>query len=245
MRIISKFHDYYDSCMRHGIDMTCIYQRETKEFSHKNDFPISFEMNAPLMWKKPAEYKYWERVYDHGIVWFCGKVYPYVILQGGVTLVKEFPGIPPRMTHESVYCYTPEEAIETVMAHGSKEEKARLDLKRRGNRWGKKVATNREFIHRFFLDNAKHNEKETIETLCKLGVPVLWFEPSHPRLITNPCLKEIQFYKVFDPYAAYQELAMFVSGVMGGQAPPMVPVSDQIRLEKHGFDEWSFRKKVR
>jgi len=230
--------------MRYGIDMACIYQRETKEYSHKNDFPVSFELNAPLMWTKPAEYRYWERAYDHGIVWFCGKVYPYIILRGGLSMVKPYPGHSAYKDYEQVYCYTPKEAVETILTYGSKEEKARLDLKRR-SRFGK-AASNRELINRFFLRNSEHNEKETIETLCNLGVPVIWFEPSHPRLILNPCLKEIQFFKVFDPYAAYQELAMFVSGVMGGQAPPMVPVSDEIRLEKHGFDKkWSFRKKVR
>ena len=237
MRIISKFHDYYDGCMRHGIDMTCIYQREMKEYSHEKDFPILFGLNAPLMWKKPSEYRFWERAYDHGIVWFCGKVYPYIVLTGAKIPTPAYPQF------ERVYCYTPEQAVEIILAHGSKEEKARLDLKRRA-RFGKAIS-NRELIHRFFLFNSEHSEKSTVDTLCKLGVPVLHFEPSHPRLILNPCLKDIQFYKVFNPYAAYQELAMFVSGVMGGQAPPMIPVSDKVRLEKHGFDKWSFRKKVR
>ena len=42
-----------------------------------------------------------------------------------------------------------------------------------------------------------------------------------------------------------QELSMFVDGVMAGQMPPMVEVSNEVRVHKAGFDKWSFRKKVR
>jgi len=32
MRIISKFHDYYDSVMIYGQDKTVVYQREEKKY---------------------------------------------------------------------------------------------------------------------------------------------------------------------------------------------------------------------
>lgn len=239
MRIISKFHDYYDSCMKYGVDMKCIYKRETTEFSAKKDFPAPVEMRSSLFWKKPAEYSFWEHSYRHGMVWFCGKPYPYIELEGvsapmkGSSLYKE---------RELIYCYNEKEAVNTILAYGSKEEKARIDLRKR-SRFGKAL-TNRELITQFFLRN-RYADGEIIEVLCKLGVPVLHLEPSHPKLILNPILKNLQFFKVFAPFTAYQELSMFISGVMGGQAPPMVPVSDEVRLEKHGFDKWSFRKKVR
>ena len=36
MRIISKFHDYYDSALSYGADDTLVYLRHTEEISAKN-----------------------------------------------------------------------------------------------------------------------------------------------------------------------------------------------------------------
>lgn len=58
-------------------------------------------------------------------------------------------------------------------------------------------------------------------------------------------LKELQFYRVFDAVTAFQELDMWMSGALGLPGAPMVEVSDKYRMEKHGMDKWSFRKKVR
>lgn len=58
-------------------------------------------------------------------------------------------------------------------------------------------------------------------------------------------LKELQFYKVFDAVSAFQELDMWMSGALGMPGNPMVEISDTDRIAKHGYDKWSFRKKVR
>lgn len=57
-------------------------------------------------------------------------------------------------------------------------------------------------------------------------------------------LKRYGFAKALDPFSAMQELSMFVGGVMGGADPNTVKITDEKTLvKKHGFDEWSFRKK--
>lgn len=55
-------------------------------------------------------------------------------------------------------------------------------------------------------------------------------------------LKPYQFYKQFDPYQAYQEIAMFVDGVLPGKDNAMARISDKDRVAQHGFDKWSFRR---
>lgn len=56
-------------------------------------------------------------------------------------------------------------------------------------------------------------------------------------------LKKIGFAKAIDPYTAYQELSMWVGGVLAGESPQIVKiVSDKVLLEGHGFDNvFSFR----
>jgi hypothetical protein len=64
MRIISKFHDYYDSLQSH--DDRLIYFRETREYKNHTDS------------------KYWDEcnlTFASGIVGFCGKLYPFIKLE--------------------------------------------------------------------------------------------------------------------------------------------------------------------
>jgi hypothetical protein len=55
-------------------------------------------------------------------------------------------------------------------------------------------------------------------------------------------LGSVQFAKVFDPFQAYQEIEMYVGGVLSGRENSMATVSDEVRAQKHGMDKTSFRK---
>ena len=236
MRIISKFHDYYDGCMAYGVDPKCIYLRELKETDNKKEWPPGLGLRASLKaHKSTGFYDYLSTHYETGCVWFCGQSFPFII----------FIRVINYLTSERIYCYNMEQLEEALLEYGSKQEKI-FYL----NPPKKRFATKEKF-KAFFAEN-KYSEKEVTELLCKLGMPCLaWTETaswikSGDRLFLNPILKIFQFYRIKDPFQAFQDLSMFISGIMGGQAPPMIPISDKIRLEKHGFDsKWSFRKKVR
>jgi len=59
-------------------------------------------------------------------------------------------------------------------------------------------------------------------------------------------LKDIQFYRVMDAYTLFQEIEMWVGGVLASSGNPMVEIKDdKVKAAKHGFDEWSFRKPPR
>jgi hypothetical protein len=46
-----------------------------------------------------------------------------------------------------------------------------------------------------------------------------------------------------DPFTLFQELSMFVGGVLPRNPNPMVEITDdKVKVAKHGFDKWSFRK---
>jgi hypothetical protein len=60
----------------------------------------------------------------------------------------------------------------------------------------------------------------------------------------NPfTLKRLGFAKALDPYSAFQELSMWIGGVLGGTSPEIVTIKDDKTLiEGHGFDNrFSFR----
>jgi hypothetical protein len=56
-------------------------------------------------------------------------------------------------------------------------------------------------------------------------------------------LKDIEFQKVMPPWEAFQELSMWIGGVIAHPGRPTVQIeSDKTKLVKHGFNKASFRK---
>lgn len=61
------------------------------------------------------------------------------------------------------------------------------------------------------------------------------------KMVLNPILKDFEFYKVIDTYQAYQQIYMYMSGVLGPQPKTIPPINDDIKIELHGFNKQSFR----
>src|ERR1043166_791817 len=65
----------------------------------------------------------------------------------------------------------------------------------------------------------------------------------HQWRVDDDTLKDVQFGKVLDPVRAFQELSMWVGGVLPRPGPPMVQITDpKVLLAKAGMDKTSFRK---
>jgi hypothetical protein len=62
-------------------------------------------------------------------------------------------------------------------------------------------------------------------------------------LVNADVLKTVEFQKKVTAWEAMQELSMFVGGVLPKEGAPMVEITDQtVKIAKHGFDKYSFRK---
>lgn len=70
--------------------------------------------------------------------------------------------------------------------------------------------------------------------------PVICFY-NDDTIVLNPKLSDFEFYHVFDSYQAHQEIAMYVGGILDQPENNMIEISDDIRIAKHGFDQFSFR----
>jgi hypothetical protein len=59
----------------------------------------------------------------------------------------------------------------------------------------------------------------------------------------NPKLEDLEFFRVVEPYTAFQEIEMYLSGILGKEVPNLVEISDKSKILKHGHDpKYSFRK---
>jgi hypothetical protein len=64
----------------------------------------------------------------------------------------------------------------------------------------------------------------------------------HSKFIINPLLKNYEFFKMFDSFQAFQEVSMFIGGVLGKGEKEITEVADKYKITQHGFNKWSFRK---
>lgn len=221
MKICSEFKDYYDIGMSKGQDLTLVYQRHKKIV---NGYPF------------PVFNSFDKVVYHDFMVGFCGKLYPILELKSN------------SFYHEDIVsslCYNIADIDNFIHKYYPEDFEWYNTVKYtkcRGNRVPK-----RHKLVEFFENCNKFDCKDLFE---KERSPIFVgrykyrndFDSKVESTITyNDFLRPFEFYRVFDPYTAFQEIAMW----LGNEAEPrkVVPVpSDSIMLEIKGFDKFSFRK---
>jgi len=248
MRILSKFHDYYDGVMAHGMDKELVYVREQKVRQVDEEHVSFFENVNEWMFGCPNGY-----TIEPGVVLFCGKQFPFFRL-----IFNEFD-----MSRSKPITMYPYDVKNTDMFANQTYTKYMLDQYYGTNLTGKnriykksrsmrKRTTYREKIEKFFT-SVPFKQRNVDEFHYIEKSPVIIIEENHTKgfdlggfgyskIITiNPCLRDVEFYKVVHAFTAFQEISMFLGGVLGVGTPKMVAVSDIVRAHKHGMDKTSFR----
>lgn len=237
MYIISKKSekDYYDGVAgTTGIDKTIVYDRHIMEVEEK-DVPKIF-IGKSYIYSKQTENsisklgllnikKEYYGLYPHissFIIGFCGKFYP------GWKMYNEGKSLP----------YGGKELITTI-SYDDKEV-------------GEYIAP--RFWSGQFDDNVNYTRNyDPIELFRLFNTPVFVYDYDYDRteiepwrqyskFLINPLLKEYEFYKIFDAVQAFQEISMFIGGVLGNKEKEIINVADKYKIAQHGFDKWSFRK---
>ena len=236
MKLISKFHDFYDSCLSLGIDETIFFQRETKEIKceeTKTRFYIKDELYS-------IEHGYWRRklgeynINNINVLHFCGKQIPFI----KVSIQDCYS------TREHIsYCYNIKQVEAFISKYCDKSQIEKFYQKDKEYRSKKRYRSSEfEKISKWFIDFTK--DETILDDYFKYESP--YFLKTKKEIIINPCLSNYEFYKNMGAFETFQEISMFISGVMGGQVPKMIEISDTIRLQKKGFDSvTSFRNMKR
>ena len=236
MLILSRKKDYYDGVVgTMGIDKTLVYKREPLEIVEKQ-LPEIFK-RASYNWRKNKNspflkiddhsfikgYKGKYQASDAFIIGFCGKFYvgwklSYEIdVQYGKKLITDIG-----------YDF---ETIKTFFTENNYSGSLTDDYNYITNY--KSLDLFREFNAPVFVYDTYHN---------RTSIGRYFDSGNHPKLIINPTLNDYQFYKVLDSFQAFQEISMFMGGVLGRGEKEIVEVQDKYKITQHGFDKWSFRK---
>jgi len=231
MYIISKHKDYYDGVVGSvGMDKTLVYERNTEEITDTKLMPKEFRPKSTWGWRGHDRHnpflnigyldidhkktkKYEERTFF--IVGFCGKLY-----LGWKLYYKE-----KELNRYGLL----EDVGKADIVYGYENVKEFL----RNAYWGSNINDDVEYVMNY----------NPIHIFRELHTPVFIHETRRDNaLIVNPCLKEWEFYKVVNTFQAFQEISMFMGGVLGSGEKEIIVVEDKYKIAQHGFDKWSFRK---
>jgi hypothetical protein len=257
MRIIAKNHDYYDSALAFGHDEHVVFERKEKEHvSGLKGLPSGYDFMSPKMGRREMTYQWaygrregnydtnkqnHEFAYLPFTIAFCGKLYPGICIESRKTSTSSW---------SSDYAYS-FDAYVTLLNHFGIEfvqPTRRQAWVTYGERKGspKKEEDCKKYFERSGEDHT--------EFFAERGQPIVVYNPGDPTTLLINCeLKKFAFYKVFDAYTAFQELDMFISGVMSSpgagvpskvkpKRPNPVDISDKDLRDKKGFDDMSFKK---
>lgn len=229
MYVISKFKDYYDGVIgTMGVDKTIVYERNLIEIEDEKKILKEFKIKDSS-WNHRRENHFLNIGYmntdskkykevNNFIVGFCGKLYlgwkfGYEVKE------RDERGVIVEVTKfDIIYGY----------------DNAKKHLK--SGFWKDTSQEDIDYVLNY----------ESIDMFRTLKSPIFIFDRSKPRngstLIINPNLKEYEFYKVVDSFTAFQEIQMFIGGILGIGEKEIIKVEDKYKIPQHGFDKWSFRK---
>ena len=214
MLIVSKFHDYYDTAIATGVDKTVVYIRKTTE-------PV--ECPSELTELADLRAAAWRAIKPSGweamFIGYCGRVYPILVYRAfgkPPVLLGSFDEVAERDRNNSM--------IDNRFQSKSRAIKAIRDFF---------AISHSDKFNNYFLDN---------KVVC-FAVVGYFSRSIETTYIVNPNLRELGFYKVIDAFTAFQEISMFIGGILGSPNKPICEIADVDILEGKGFDKvTSFRK---
>lgn len=230
MRIISKFHDYYDGAAKSFYDKEGPFYNRKIEITHVFLDKFSNDYVYNLYWKHSSNRR--RETNSLFILGVCGKLYP-VYLGSSLSIMNlDKPG-----HYDS--------KIPSILYPND----INYDDWDFGWRWIKKEKVNNTV-------NELSNNQRIKKLFLEFKVPVFLLSPVvpmlidtknlTPNLILNPPLSLYEFQRVVDPYTICQELSMFLGNQLVEDKQPKIPVGTDVQLaESKGFDKWSFRKRKR
>jgi hypothetical protein len=250
MRIIAKNHDYYDTVLAHGHDEHVVYVRE--EISYRGGYhprrgsdgmPDKFKFMRPTSSSAEREGKHHDFRFSPFMVAFCGK------LHAGIAVEKTSR----RSLNSSHAFFYDFETYQNFCAEHEvpllAEKESRFRMRGRWLYASHRYSSRLHFekgAKAYFEDWEKKSDRHFdffVEEKIPVAVCHSLDADQYFRLEINCELKRFEFFKVFDPFTAFQELDMFIAGTMVGDEAAMARIDDERMMKKKGFDHpYSFRK---
>tara|TARA_B100000745_G_scaffold300550_2_gene255184 strand:+ start:677 stop:1420 length:744 start_codon:yes stop_codon:yes gene_type:complete len=242
MRILSSFQDYYDAGIAYGVDPDLVYERKTREES----FVESKTNNREHKLFKERQFYY--RNLKNGLMHQHNRLMKpfkigYVIYSSSRTdqWYLHFCGIRYPFHHIERFKCTPE-LVGLQSWPNSRAES--LNFWKPGD--GTDILTSIKDTVWVQIDASKEFEQVPDIINERYQCPIV-LEKSYRTgsdFILNPCLKDIGFQNIMDPYAAFQEISMYLAALQNPEDKDLDPAATDLeKIKSHGMDpKYGFRK---
>ena len=258
MKIVGDSRDYYDCVQAMGVDRTLLWIRKPVKETWLGDRIHSTGSNSSPF-RNPSGLPYFDRMWrgsaDHTIgahyrtqylVGFCGRIYPVFCFTANDPTWNADLGT--AYSYYVAYCYNLSEVDQFVKEHTSKACQANyFEASAGGKRWrrSKWNKPERFYIEQYF-ELCRTKQEAFYPLFEKHHTPVFLATKEVAgekggEIVYNATLRDVEFYRIFDPYRAYQEISMFYNNLAAPDRP-IPAISDRDMATAKGFDKWSFRK---
>lgn len=241
MKIVGKLHDYYDGAMAYGQDDTLFFNRASVVCNineHKDIFSeiqglLDIEVFRRGWYQQYTKLPHFSRrdaaginySFDPVIIGFCGKMY------FGFNVKEEYTST--KIEQLSFYIYSVDDA---------KKLDAKYKFSQRKNHYQDDDKLSIDQIFSKYADAV--SQIDVTEVCIKHKIPyfiINTIRGSVYETILVPELKKYDFQKVKDPFTAFQEISMYLGGVIPRQVPELAVVTDEDRIKQYGFNDLSFK----
>ena len=258
MRIIGG-RDYYDHGLSFGVEEGVVFVRTGRIMTQSECGLPAFYGKAPQIkltgeedvrpqpWRRSREGREWlhqgvQYLLEGASVIFCGKYY------GGARVWKY--EIPVNSSYRGARTFDRSDKSWTSETFWDQNSLGKF-LATRGARIGREHAPHnsrwtkpfaRGKLEREVLDACLRNNVSVATRYSDLTQKV-GSSGEAAWSVNSDDLRRYDFFKITHPMEAFQELSMWVGGVLSNSGNPMVQITDdKIKIAKHGMDKWSFRK---
>lgn len=170
-----------------------------------------------------------------GSIFFCGKIYKFVRVK--TNYLKSFTSSRNFVAVDE-YFYDFDNMVKWFKKYGVNIEVKEFR--------GRSVEQNRQSIDASFgvWDSSEETIKRMVDAGCTIVHPNL--NPETAREFSYQVdsfkLKDFQFQRAVEPFTAFQEISMWIGGVLPNPGNRTIDIKDdKVKRDKKGFDEWSFK----
>lgn len=229
MKIISKFHDHYDSASAFYDDS--ILLKRQSEVIEQSDLKITLPYKTIQV---AASYgrsvvDSMNRIAAIDFLYFCGKVYPLFSIFNSSYHFKKVGNGSVRLENRSDAAYF--SSIQELINEAEKR-----DIRFGSGKYAEDKIKKYEQLVKDCL-----SVEIKADIFSEVGVP--YFMTEGYSIITYPVLKNLTKSFKLDAYGIYQEIEMYMGGVLGSQEKETIEISDKDKRDSKGFDNYSFKKR--
>lgn len=254
---------FHRKTLRYGLDEGGNTLHRLYSEMQGEEFDGSISTEQPGMqpfWEPHKVVKFWVRNFastegrfeyhvEEMMVGFCGKIQPCIKFTYGSRAYLD-PTLATKDTRVD-YVYTLEQADKAVSNFPKSlqkryygKKKTKKERRRRPDRDGAIYGLDRDEFEQFFKI---HQPVEDARLFLHFKAPIVTLRrsddvPNSLAIHVNDELNKVGYMKVSDPFMAYQEIAQYISGVLGVGEPETVDISNEDMRDKKGFFDMSFKK---